>query len=188
MGFVTLGIFALNTNGIEGGILQMINHGIVTGGLFLSIGIIYDQTHTRKIADYGGAASVVPMYAAMFMIFTLASIGLPGMNGFVGEFLIILGGFAANKWAGVLAATGIIIGATYMLWLYQQIFFQEVNPKLKGLKDLSGREYATLLPMIALIFWIGVHPSDMLDFMHVSVQDLLTRLGHGAEALAALKQ
>lgn len=111
MGFVTLGIFALNLQGMEGGILQMINHGVVTGALFLSIGAIYDRTHTRQIADYGGVASVMPVYATAFMIFTLASIGLPATNGFIGEFLIILGGFTANQWAGVLAATGIIIGA-----------------------------------------------------------------------------
>jgi len=176
MGFVTLGIFSFNVQGLEGGILQMINHGIITGALFLAIGIIYDQTHTRRIADYGGAASVVPIYAAFFLIFTLASIGLPGMNGFVGEFLIILGGFKAKKAAGVLAATGIIIGAGYMLWLYQRVFFMETNPKLEGLKDLNARELITLLPMVALIFWIGVYPNALLGFMHASVSGLMERL------------
>ena len=129
MGFVTLGIFALNLQGMEGGILQMINHGVVTGALFLSVGMIYDRTHTRQISDYGGVASVMPVYASMFMVFTLASIGLPATNGFIGEFLIILGGFKANQWAGVLAATGIIIGAGYMLWLYQRVFFHGDKPK-----------------------------------------------------------
>ena len=176
MGFVTLGIFALNTQGLEGGILQMINHGIVTGALFLSIGIIYDQTHTRKIADYGGAASVVPVYAAFFLIFTLASIGLPGTNGFVGEFLILIGGFKAKKLAGVLAATGIIIGAGYMLWLYQRVFFMQTAPKMEGLKDLSARELATLIPMVVLVFWIGVYPNALLSFMHVSVSGLTQKL------------
>ncbi|MDO9288136.1 MAG: NADH-quinone oxidoreductase subunit M [Thermodesulfovibrionales bacterium] len=180
MGFVTLGIFALNLQGMEGGILQMINHGVVTGALFLSIGAIYDRTHTRQIADYGGVASVMPVYATAFMIFTLASIGLPATNGFIGEFLIILGGFTANQWAGVLAATGIIIGAGYMLWLYQRVFFMEVNPKVAGLKDIDAREIITLLPMVLLIFWIGIYPNTFLGFMHESVRHLLERVNSGS--------
>ncbi len=188
MGFVTLGIFAMNVQGLEGGILQMINHGVITGALFLAVGIIYEQTHSRQISDYGGAATVVPVYAAFFMVLTLAAIGLPGLNGFVGEFLIILGGFAAKKWAGVLAATGVIIGAGYMLWLYQNIFFQELNPKIAELKDLNGREFLTLIPLIVLIFWIGVYPNAFLSFMHVSVQHLIDRVGMGTqpEAVASL--
>ncbi|UCE78924.1 MAG: NADH-quinone oxidoreductase subunit M [Nitrospiraceae bacterium] len=180
MGFVTLGIFTLNTQGVEGGILQMINHGIVTGALFLSIGIIYERTHTRKIADYGGVATVMPVYAAAFMVFTLASIGLPATNGFIGEFLIILGGFAARQWAGVLAATGIIIGAGYMLWLYQRVFFMEVNPKVAELSDINGREFLALIPMIILIFWIGVYPTPFLGFMHETVSHLLERVNTGS--------
>ncbi len=180
MGFVTLGIFALNLQGMEGGILQMINHGVVTGALFLSIGAIYDRTHTRQIADYGGVASVMPVYATAFMIFTLASIGLPATNGFIGEFLIILGGFTANQWAGVLAATGIIIGAGYMLWLYQRVFFMEVNPKVAGLNDIDAREIITLLPMVLLIFWIGIYPNAFLGFMHESVKHLLERVNSGS--------
>jgi NADH-quinone oxidoreductase subunit M len=179
MGFVTLGIFALNVQGLEGGILQMINHGIITGALFLSVGIIYDRTHSREIADYGGMATVLPVYAAFFMVFTLASIGLPGLNGFIGEFLIILGGFAAKKWAGVLAATGIIIGAGYMLWLYQRMFFMEVNPKVEGLNDMNLREIITLLPMLILVVWIGVYPNAFLGFMHASVGHLLERVHMG---------
>jgi NADH-quinone oxidoreductase subunit M len=186
MGFVTLGIFALNVTGLEGGILQMINHGIVTGAMFLAVGIIYDRTHTRKISDYGGAASVMPVFAAFFIVFTLASIGLPGTNGFIGEFLIILGGFAAKKWAGILAATGIIIGAGYMLWLYERVFFLELNPKLEGLKDINLREIATLLPMIILIFWIGVYPNALLSFMHVSVQHLLDTVNLGTRPEVSL--
>jgi NADH-quinone oxidoreductase subunit M len=180
MGFVTLGIFALNSQGMEGGILQMINHGIVTGALFLSVGIIYDRTHTRQIADYGGVASVMPVYSAAFMILTLASIGLPSTNGFIGEFLIILGGFAASQWAGVLAATGIIIGAGYMLWLYQRVFFMETSPKVSDLRDADAREIVTLLPMIILIFWIGVYPETFLGFMHESVRHLLERVDAGS--------
>jgi NADH-quinone oxidoreductase subunit M len=180
MGFVTLGIFALNTQGMEGGILQMINHGIVTGALFLSVGIIYDRTHTRQIADYGGVASVMPVYSSLFMVFTLASIGLPATNGFIGEFLILLGGFAASQWAGVISATGIIIGAGYMLWLYQRVFFMETSPKVAGLPDVNGREMLSLLPMVVLIFWIGIYPNIFLDFMHASVQHLLERVHAGS--------
>lgn len=187
MGFVTLGIFALNIQGLEGGILQMLNHGVVTGALFLSVGIVYDRTHTRKIADYGGLASVMPIYAAFFMVFTLAAIGLPATNGFIGEFLILLGGFAASKWAGVLACTGIIIGAGYMLWLYQRIFFMETNQKIIGLTDMDIRETITLIPMLILVFWIGIYPNSFLGFMHASVQHLLERVNSGGvqEANAA---
>lgn len=188
MGFVTLGIFALNIQGMEGGLLQMINHGIVTGALFLSVGIVYDRTHTRKIADYGGLATVMPIYAAFFMVFTLASIGLPATNGFVGEFLILLGGFTKSKLAGVLASTGIIIGAGYMLWLYQRIFFVEVNPKVAGLHDMDIRETITLIPLIILVFWIGVYPNVFLGFMHASVGHLLDRVSTaGMQEAAAAK-
>lgn len=176
MGFVTLGIFALNVQGLEGGILQMLNHGVVTGALFLSVGIVYERTHTRKIADYGGLASVMPIYAAFFMVFTLAAVGLPGTNGFVGEFLILLGGFTANKLAGVLATTGIIVGAGYMLWLYQNVFFVEINKKIVGLPDMDVRETITLIPLILLVLWIGVYPNSFLSFMHVSVDHLLERI------------
>jgi NADH-quinone oxidoreductase subunit M len=179
MGFVTLGIFALNTQGVEGGILQMLNHGIVTGALFLSVGMVYDRTHTRKIADYGGLASVMPVYAAFFMVFTLSSIGLPATNGFVGEFLILLGGFTANKLVGVLACTGIIIGAGYMLWLYQRIFFMEINKKVVGLLDMDVRETITLLPMLFLVFWIGIYPNSFLSFLRPSVGHLLERVHAG---------
>ncbi len=176
MGFVTLGIFALNTQGMQGGILQMINHGIVTGALFLCVGMIYDRTHTRQIADYGGTATVLPIYAAFFMVFTLASIGLPGTNGFVGEFLIILGGFAKSKTMGVLAATGIIIGAAYMLWLYQRVFFMETNPKIQGHGDIDLREILTLVPLLVLVLWIGIYPNVFLGFMDASVQNLIERV------------
>lgn len=186
MGFVTLGIFALNVQGLEGGILQMVNHGVVTGALFLSVGIVYERTHTRKIADYGGLASVMPIYAAFFMVFTLASVGLPGTNGFIGEFLILLGGFTANKLAGVLATTGIIIGAGYMLWLYQNIFFVEINKKITGLPDMDMRETITLIPLILLVFWIGVYPSSFLSFMHVSVDHLLARVNMAGMEEASL--
>lgn len=179
MGFVTLGIFALNSQGVEGGILQMINHGIVTGALFLCVGVIYERTHSRQIADHGGVATPMPVYATFFMVFTLAAVGFPGTNGFIGEFLIILGGFAANKWAGVLAATGVIIGAAYMLWLYQKVFFMKVNPKVIDIPDMDAREIITLAPLVILVLWIGVYPVPFLDFMHPTVQHLLDRVNAG---------
>ncbi|MBA4348553.1 MAG: NADH-quinone oxidoreductase subunit M [Thermodesulfovibrio sp.] len=187
MGFVTLGLFALNPQGIQGGILQMVNHGIVTGALFLCVGIIYERTHTRQIADYGGAATVFPIYSAFFMVFTLASVGLPGTNGFIGEFLIILGGFTASNLMGVLAATGVIIGAAYMLWLYQNVFFVETNPKLlgHGYGDMDSREILTLLPLLILVFWIGVYPNTFLSFMDASVQNLIERVNTAGQPQVA---
>jgi NADH-quinone oxidoreductase subunit M len=176
MGFITLGIFALNSQGIEGGILQMINHGVVTGALFICVGIIYDRTHTRKIADYGGLATPMPIYAAFFMVFTLAAVGLPGTNGFIGEFLTLLGGFTTSKLAGVLASSGVIIGAGYMLWLYQKVFFMKINEKVVGLPDMDLREMVALVPLIILVFWIGTYPVLFLDFMHPTVQHLLERV------------
>jgi NADH-quinone oxidoreductase subunit M len=176
MGFITLGIFALNSQGVEGGILQMVNHGIVTGALFMCVGVIYDRTHTRKIADYGGLATTMPTYAAFFMVFTLAAVGLPGTNGFIGEFLTLLGGFTANKLAGVLASSGVIIGAGYMLWLYQKVFFMKINEKVIGLLDMDLREMVAIAPLIIFVLWIGIYPVQFLDFMHPTVEHLLERV------------
>lgn len=187
MGFVTLGLYALNTQGIEGGILQMINHGIVTGALFLGIGMVYERTHTRAIADYGGLASTMPVFASFFLLFTLAAVGLPGTNGFIGEFLILLGGFVARPWAAVFAATGLILGAWYMLWLYQRIFFNPVNDKVRGLPELDTREIVTLVPMVVLIFWIGLFPNALLSFVHVSVAHLLDQV-HGKQVVETAVQ
>jgi NADH-quinone oxidoreductase subunit M len=163
----------------------MINHGIVTGALFLCVGMIYDRTHTRQIADYGGAATIMPIYAAFFMVFTLASVGLPGTNGFIGEFLIILGGFTASKTLGVLAATGIIIGAAYMLWLYQRVFFLETNPKIQEHPDMDMREIMTIVPLIILVLWIGIYPNTFLSFMDASVQNLINRVNTAGLAQTA---
>ncbi|WP_456433158.1 NADH-quinone oxidoreductase subunit M [Thermosulfuriphilus sp.] len=179
MGFVTLGIFSLNPDAIQGAILQMVNHGIVTGALFICVGVVYDRTHSRQIRDYGGLATVMPLYAAFFLVFTLASIGLPGTNGFVGEFLILLGTFASRKWAAFLAATGLIIGAVYMLWLYQRIFFEDTTPKVSGLKDLTARESLALAPLLALVLVIGFYPKPFLGFMHQSVAALLDHVHQG---------
>ncbi|MFN3504730.1 MAG: NADH-quinone oxidoreductase subunit M [Caldimicrobium sp.] len=175
MGFVTLGIFSLNPIGIKGAILQMINHGIVTGALFMCVGVIYDRTHSREISYYGGLASTFPLYAAFFMVFTLASIGLPGTNGFIGEFLILLGTYLKDKLMVVLASTGVIIGAAYMLWLYQRVFFQKPKPHLSALPAMKWNEYLALVPMILLVFLIGFYPNPFLDFMRASVSQLLTK-------------
>ncbi|MEA3466988.1 MAG: NADH-quinone oxidoreductase subunit M [Thermodesulfobacteriota bacterium] len=185
MGFVTLGIFALNTQSVEGGILQMINHGVVTGALFLGIGMVYERTHTRKISDYGGLATNMPVFASFFLLFTLASVGLPGTNGFIGEFLILLGSFMTKPWIALVASSGLIIGAWYMLWLYQRIFFNPVNPKWNRIKELELREIVAFMPMVILIFWIGLFPNTMLDFMHVSVAHLLEQVTGNPEGVAS---
>jgi len=184
MGFVTLGIFAFNVQGLEGGILQMLNHGVTTGALFLCVGIIYERTHTRMIADYGGLTKVLPVYAVLFMIFTLSSLGLPGMNGFVGEFLILLGAFTSQRVYAVIGTTGIILGAAYMLWMYQRVMFMELKPKNQSLTDLSWREAVTLLPLAALVFWIGIFPNPLLGILHQTVNHLLEQV-NGAQMTAS---
>jgi len=183
MGFVTLGLFALNQRGLEGAILQMVNHGIVTGALFLAIGMIYERTHTREISAYSGLASTMPVFAGFFLLFTLAAVGLPGTNGFIGEFLILLGGFERQPWVTVISASGLILGAWYMLWLYQRIFFNEVKESMHGLTQLNRREILTLVPMVLLIFWIGLYPNALLSFMHTSVTHLIEQV-QGGTALA----
>lgn len=174
MGFVTLDMFALTQKGVEGSILQMINHGIVTGALFLGVGMLYDRTHTREIKVYGGLASVMPLLSAFFMLFTLAAVGLPGTNGFVGEFLILLGGFE-HIWAAVVASSGLILGAWYMLWLYQRVFFVQVSETVRGLvgEKLDLREVAILLGMAVLIIGIGIFPNVLLEYMHATVDHLV---------------
>jgi len=184
MGFITLGIFALNTHGLEGGILQMVNHGVVTGGLFLMIGIIYERTHSREIAYYGGMAQKLPVYSVFFLIFTLSAIGFPATNGFIGEFLVLLGGFTKNRPLGVLAVTGVILGAGYMLGLYRRMFFQQLSDNVKTLVDLNPREVITLLPMFILVFWIGLYPNVFLSFMHASVEHLIEQVNHGSGGLS----
>ncbi len=174
MGFVTLGIFTLNQNGIEGGILQMINHGVITGALFLCVGMIYERTHTRMIEDYGGLFKTVPIFVVFFGIFTLAAIGFPGMNAFVGEFLIISGAFKANILIAALSILGIVLGVVYMVWLYYRVALNEINPNTRSqLTDLDLREITTLIPLVVLVFFIGLQPGVLLSYMHVSVEHLI---------------
>jgi NADH-quinone oxidoreductase subunit M len=174
MGFVTMGIFVLNTQGIEGAVMQMINHGITTGGLFLCIGILYERTHSRQIIDNAGLAGPMPRYALFFMIFALSSLGLPGTNSFVGEFLVLAGTFLWSKFATTLAAFVIILAAAYMLWLTQRMIFGVPSPKYRThLLDLNARETATLLPLVVLVFVIGIFPNPLLTRMHATVVQLI---------------
>jgi len=174
LGFVMLGLFTFNMPGVQGGIIQMINHGLSTGALFLIVGMIYERRHTRMIADFGGLSTPMPIYAAIFMIVTLSSIGLPGLNGFVGEFLILLGAFKTNPIYATIAATGVIFAACYMLWMFQRVMFGEVtNEKNKELQDLSCREIAIFVPLLLFIVWIGVYPSTFLDKTKASTENFV---------------
>lgn len=189
MGFVTLGIFALNSQGLEGGILQMLNHGVSTGALFLAVGVIYERTHTRMIADYGGIAAKVPVYATFLLIITLSSIGLPGTNGFIGEFTILLGAFTHSKPYAVIASLGIILGAGYMLWLYQRVAFGKItNPHNEHLTDMNRREIAAALPLVVLVFAIGVYPNAAFNMMHASVENLIAHVNAKTQAAPEMVQ
>ncbi|MGK2858490.1 MAG: NADH-quinone oxidoreductase subunit M [Thermoanaerobaculia bacterium] len=180
LGFVMLGMFAFNPMGIQGSVLQMINHGISTGGLFLLVGMVYERRHTRMISEYGGIAKVMPVYAFFFLITTLSSIGLPTLNGFIGEFAILLG--VANRsmvWAAF-AALGIVLGAAYMLWLYQRVFWGPLdNPKNEELKDLTLREQWTLIPLVICMLWIGLYPKPFFDIMEEPVNYIVNKVDPG---------
>jgi NADH-quinone oxidoreductase subunit M len=177
LGFVMLGIFVFNIQGMEGSILQMINHGLSTGALFLLVGMLYERRHTRLIADFGGITKRMPVFAVFFLIMTLSSIGLPGLNGFVGEFLVLVGVFKANVLYAVLATTGVILSACYMLWMFQRVMFNKLsNPENKKLKDINMREWALLLPITILVFWIGIYPKPILSRLDVSVNHLLAQV------------
>jgi len=185
MGFVMLGMFSFNDQGVQGSILQMINHGLSTGGLFLVVGLIYDRRHTRLISELGGLSRQMPVYATLFAIIMFSSMGLPGLNGFIGEFLILLGAFQVRWWWGAFAVTGIILGAAYMLWLYQRTMFGEITKdENKTLPDLDAREMATLIPIIALCFWIGLYPAPFLKAMEASVTNLIQTVEKGASGKA----
>jgi NADH-quinone oxidoreductase subunit M len=174
MGFVTIGAFVLNFQGVQGSLFQMLSHGIVSAALFLCVGVVYDRMHTREIAAYGGLVHRMPRYAFTFLFFTLASVGLPGLSGFVGEFLVLIGAFKANTWVAFLAATGLILGAAYALWLYRKVVFGELTKdSLKGILDMNRREIAVFLPLVLLSLWMGVYPASFLDPMAASVDKLV---------------
>jgi len=174
MGFVTMGLFTLTQQGVDGGIFQMLSHGVVSGALFLCVGVVYDRMHTREIAAYGGLVNRMPVYAACFMVFTLANVGLPGTGGFVGEFMTMLGAFLKNTWVAIFAATGVILSAAYALYLYRRVVFGDlVKPALKTIQDLSLREIAILAPLVAVTIAMGVYPKPVFDVTSVSVRDLI---------------
>src|SRR5215210_7409165 len=177
LGFVMLGLFALNGPGLNGSVLQMINHGLSTGALFLLVGVIYERRHTRLISEYGGISSVMPLYATIFLIITMSSIGLPTLNGFVGEFTILVGAFHRNWWWGLLAALGIVLGAAYMLWMFQRVFFGPVtNVENRDLKDLTGREILYLAPIVLLCFWIGLYPRPFFRILEKPINYVVAKV------------
>jgi NADH-quinone oxidoreductase subunit M len=186
MGFVTIGIFTLTLQGLQGGIFLMLSHGIVSAALFLCVGVLYDRMHTHKISVFGGLVNRMPLYAFFFMVFALANVGLPGTSGFVGEFLSLMGAFEVNTWVAALATTGIILSAAYTLWLYRRVFFGKLEkPGLKYIKDLSLREVAVMTPLIVITIFFGFYPTPVLDISAASVEALMTNFKAG---LAAAEQ
>ena len=184
MGFVTIGIFTFNRQGLEGSIIQMLSHGIVSGALFLCVGVVYDRIHSREISRYGGLVNRMPKYAFIFMVFTMASVALPGTSGFIGEFLILAGAYATSTWIAVGAATGMVLGAAYMLWLYRRVIFGElVKEDLKTILDVSPREVLIFAPLLLIVVWMGVYPSSFTSFFRVSVENLMAQ--HDAAVTAA---
>ena len=174
MGFVTMGLFSMNTQGVQGAVFQMVSHGLVSGALFLCVGVVYDRLHTREISAYGGIVKTMPLYAVAFMVFTMANVGLPGTSGFVGEFLTLIGAFVYNPWVALVATTGVILSAAYALFLYRRVVFGPLEkPALAGLKDLTPREIALLAPLAALVIWYGVQPGAILNACAASVQLLI---------------
>ncbi len=181
LGFVVLGIFAMTQESVQGAIIQMINHGLSTGALFLLVGVIYERTHTREISDYGGIAKLIPVFAFALMFASLSSVGLPGLNGFIGEFLILLGSFKSpilnSWWFTAFAASGVIFAAVYLLWMYQRVVFGTVtNSKLNGLKDMNGREIFVMLPIFIFIVWIGIYPSTFLNVSDKSTAKVVKQI------------
>ena len=177
MGFVTMGLFAANTQGIQGAVYQMISHGLVSGALFLCVGVVYDRMHTREIAAYGGLVQRMPRYAVALLVFTLANVGLPGTSGFIGEFLTLLGTFQSNSWVAFFATTGVILSAAYALYLYRRVIFGVLEkPTLLGIQDLNTREIATLAPLLILTIYYGVHPQPIIDASAASIDTLIKGL------------
>jgi NADH-quinone oxidoreductase subunit M len=186
MGFVTMGIFAVTAQGVSGGIFQMISHGIVSAALFLCVGVVYDRMHTHEISVFGGLVNRMPLYAFVFMVFSLANVGLPGTSGFVGEFLTLIGTFRVNNWVASLAALGSILSAAYMLWLYRKVIFGKLEkPSLQWIRDLGWREIVVLAPLVILTILIGVYPKPVLDFSAASVTQLIDNYHHALGGVQA---
>ena len=180
MGFVTIGIFSLNEQGVAGAMFQMISHGLVSAALFFCVGVVYDRLHTRDIDAYGGVADTMPRYAAWFMFMMLASVGLPGTSGFVGEMLVLVGAWQAAPWVAIFSATGLILGACYMLWLYRRVVFgRAVKRSVLNMPRLEGRETFIFVPLTILVIWFGVYPSSLIDVMDVTIGDLLSHISSG---------
>jgi NADH-quinone oxidoreductase subunit M len=185
LGFVVLGLCALNMNGVQGGVYQMLSHGVSTGGLFMLVGMLSDRRHTRLISEYGGLKAVMPRLVAAFLLVTLASIALPTMNGFIGEFLILLGAFASNHVLTAVAATGVILSAVYMLWMFQRVNYGTItNEKNRALPDLTPREWAMMVPTIAMCIFMGIFPNVFLHPMEASVRKVVDQV-HGVSAVAS---
>lgn len=187
MGFVTIGAFTLTVQGIQGAIFQMLSHGVISAALFLIVGVVYDRIHSREIAAYGGLVHKMPGYSLIFMLFMLGSVGLPGTAGFVGEFLVLVGAFKANTWVAALAATGLILGAAYMLYLYRRVIFGSLTKEsLAAIKDMNMREAAVFAPLVVLLFWMGIYPAPFLEIMDVSVTNLITQIDSALNASNAI--
>jgi NADH-quinone oxidoreductase subunit M len=177
MGFVTLGIFIFNAQGIEGAVIQMVSHGFISGAMFLCVGVLYDRLHSRQIADYGGVVNRMPVFAALFMLFAMANSGLPGTSGFVGEFMVIMGAVKVNFWYAFAAATTLIFGAAYTLWMYKRVIFGPVtNDRVAQLQDINLREFIVLGVLAIAVLWMGIHPAPFADVLHVSVDELIAHV------------
>jgi NADH-quinone oxidoreductase subunit M len=186
MGFVTIGIFTLTEQGIAGAMFQMISHGLVSAALFFCVGVVYDRLHTRDISAYGGVAAVMPRYAVFFMFMMLASVGLPGTSGFVGEMLVLVGAWKASTWVAFFTATGLVLGATYMLWLYRRVMFGGIlNDDVRAMEPMNRREFAIFLPITVLVLWFGVYPASLLDLMAGSIQLVLDTVSSSGVSLLA---
>ena len=188
MGFVTMGIFSFTVQGVDGAIFQMLSHGLVSAALFLCVGVVYDRMHTREIAAYGGLVNRMPLYAVTFMVFTLANVGLPGTSGFIGEFLTLVGGFRANTWVAFLATSGLILSATYALYLYRRMIFGALDkPSLRGISDMNYRELLVFTPLVLLVIFFGFYPAPLLDVTAVSVKKLVSGYEAAVRAAASLR-
>jgi len=187
MGFVTMGIFSFTVQGVDGAIFQMLSHGLVSAALFLCVGVVYDRMHTREIAAYGGLVNRMPLYAAVFMVFTLANVGLPGTSGFIGEFLTLVGAFKANTWVAFLATFGVILSAAYALWLYRRMIFGPLErPSLRAISDMNYREVLVFTPLVLLVLLFGFYPAPLLDVTAVSVKKLVSNYEVAIRAASAM--